>query len=700
MVSYRVSVDIGGTFTDLIALNEETGEIVNVKVPSTPRKPAEGVINAFKEFLNNANPEEISVVIHATTIAVNALLGQIGLELPKTALVTTKGFRDVIEIGRQRRPELYNLFFQKPRALIPRRLRFGIEERIGPKGEIIKPINLKEVEKLAEKLKGEKVESIAISMLFSFINPIHEQKTAKILNEKVKDAFISISSEIAPEYREYERTSTTVVNAVLMPIVSSYLNELKVELESLSVKAPLCIMQSDGGIASKETAAKKPVSIIESGPAAGVIASAFYGNIIGNKNILSFDMGGTTAKAGAIRNGVPEITTEYEVAGKVHKGRIVKGSGYPVRYPFIDLAECSAGGGTIAWVDEAKALHVGPISAGAKPGPACYGVGGEKPTVTDANLILGRLNPQYLLEGKMKIYPKLAEKAIKNEICQKTGLDLVEAAAGIIRIVNSVMAKILRIVSIERGYDPRDFVLMCFGGAGPMHACPLAEELQISKVVIPPNPGLFSAYGLLAADFKCNLVKAIMKKVEELNAEEIERVFDVMERKCLKNLQFQGVPKEKIVFVRQLDMRYFGQSYELQISTTKPFLNENLLQAIESFHNKHEAVYGYSVKDEAVEIVNARLTAIGLVEKPKVAKKKLESKKVSEDAVLTKRKVFFEKINNYENVTVFSREKLRPGNLIQGPAIIEQYDSTTVVYPDWTAEVDEFENLILKFGGK
>ena len=701
LTKYRIAIDIGGTFTDLVALNQKNGEILNIKVPSTSREPAKAVIKAFQDFLRKTKKSEVSIIIHATTIATNALLGQLNLELPKTALITTSGFRGIIEIGRQRRYELYNLFIQKPRTLIPRRLRFEVEERTGPKGEILTSLNKNQVESLAKQLEKEKVRSVAVALLFSYINQKHECEIGQILKKSLPKIYISLSSEVAPEYREYERTSTAVVNAVLMPIVSSYLDDLQRKIREPRVKAPLCIMQSDGGIATKNIVSKKPVSMVESGPAAGVIASAFYGKVLGIENILSFDMGGTTAKAGAIKEATPEVVSEYEVAGKVHSGRIVKGSGYPVRYPFIDLAECSAGGGTIAWVDEGKALQVGPISAGAEPGPACYSRGGKQPTVTDANLVLGRLNPKYMLGGKMEIYPKLSEKAILEEICGKIRLELTEAAAGIIKIANSAMAKILRIVSVERGHDPRDFVLMCFGGAGPMHGCALAEELKITKIIVPHNPGLFSAYGLLAADFRNNLVKTIMKLIDEVDVKKVEAVFQKLELQGAKLLEKQRVPKVNMRFIRQMDLRYFGQSYELTISTFKPFTEKVLRQTVENFHKKHMAIYGYAAKDEPVELVNVKLIAVGIVEKPKLKEKPLHREKPSKEAIIAKRKVFFEQDSDYIETSIYRRERLKAGNVINGPAVIEQYDATTVVYPDWMASVDRFGNIVLsmKKGG-
>ena len=699
MPEYRVSTDIGGTFTDLVALNEQTGKLMNFKVSSTPKKPADAVIEVFKQFLKGVEPEKVSATTHATTIAVNALLGQMGLELPKAALITTKGFRDVLEIGRQRRHELYNLFVQRPRMLIPRKLRYEVNERIGPAGEVLEPLNTENARTLAVELKREKIRAVAIALLHSYMNPKHEQEIKNILQTAYPQIFVTCSSEIAPEYREFERTSTTVVNACLMPIVSFYVNDLSDRIQKLGISSPLSVMQSSGGMASKNVIVEKPVSMVESGPAAGVIASSFYGKMLRIKNIISFDMGGTTAKAGIVQDGIPEVVTEYEVAGKVHSGRIVKGSGYPVRFPFIDLAECSAGGGTIACVDTGGALRVGPISAGADPGPACYGKGGEKPTVTDANLILGRLNPNYLLGGKMKVFPRLSQKSIEKEICEKTGLGLADVAAGIIRIVNSTMAKILRIVSVERGHDPRQFTLNSFGGAGPMHACALAEELHISSIIVPTNPGLFSALGLLTADFTCSLVKAIMKTVKDVQLSDVEVTFRKLQAEGMKTLESQKVKPDNMTFLRQLDMRYFGQGYELTIPVFAPLTKEEFDRVIESFHSKHKAFYGYAVREENVELVNARLVAVGIVMKPKLMKQKLCTRQPSAEALLTTRNVFFEKYKDYVECPIYVREKLKPGNIICGPAVIEQYDATTVVHSNWKARVGEFGNFLMNFAG-
>ena len=692
---FRIGIDIGGTFTDLVAINDETGELINIKVPTTPRNPVTGVIDSFNRFIEMIGNPSIGILIHATTIATNALLGQAELRLPKAALITTYGFRDIVEIGRQRRAELYNLFFQKPKQLIPRKYRFEVRERIDAYGNIVTPLNVEDVKQIINKIRSENIEAVAICFLNSYINPTHEVKVKEMILEALPNLNISYSSEIVKEYREYERFSTTIVNVLLTPIVSRYLRMLTDELRRIHVSAPLFVMQSNGGMASIEYASMKPIAIIESGPAAGVVASSFYTGVLGVDNVISFDMGGTTAKAGSIRGGIIETTLEYEVAGCVHKGRMVKGSGYPVRGCFIDLAECSAGGGTIAWVDEAGALRVGPISAGAYPGPACYGLGGDEPTITDANLILGRLNQKYLLNGEMPISINLSKKAIEEKICSKLNISITEAASGIVRIINSEMAKIIRIVSVERGYDPRDFTIIGFGGAGPMHVCALAEDIGVKSIAIPPNPGLFSALGLLVSDFKYEVTEAVMSRANPKIASSLENIFRRIEEKGLEALK--SFFKEELIVSRYLDMRYIGQSYELTIPTTRPVEDEAIVKALNYFHDRHEEAYGYSAREsENVEIVNARVVVTGIVKKPKFKNIDRGNGEPPIESIIENRRVFFEEVNDYINCKVFRREKLKAGNIINGPAIIEQYDSTTVIYPRWTAKIDYYGNILMR----
>jgi len=693
MRTFRVSVDVGGTFTDLIALNESDGSIFNIKVPTTPKDPARGVEEALQEFLTSSYHGEISSIIHATTIATNALTGQMGLELPKTSLVTTKGFRDIIEIGRQRRYQLYNLFMKRPKPLVPRRYRYAIEERVSAEGNIITPLKQEEVVTVAKKINENDIEAVAIGFLNSYIDPRHELEVKEIVKRICPNSYVTTSCEVSPEHREYERFSTAVVNACLMPIVSTYLDNFLKMLRRIGIKSQLQVMQSSGGMVSGETVRDLPASIIESGPAAGVMAASFFGKLIGFENVLSFDMGGTTAKAGILKGYTPEVVTEYEVGGKYHIGRIVKGSGYPVKFPFIDLSECSAGGGTIAWVDSGKALRVGPLSAGAEPGPACYGQGGEAPTVTDANLLLGRLNLEHLLGGKIRINRDLSEKAVKSSICDILGIGVVQASSSIIRIVNSHMSKILRIVSIERGYDPREFTLMAFGGAGPMHACALADDLGIISVLVPLNPGLFSTLGMLAADSTHHFVRPIMKGTDEIDVTYIETVCVEMEEEGRKVLNDEGSYFNNTHFMFYADLRYHGQAYELIIPVSKLIGKNSFRDLIKSFHKKHRLVYGYSVDNERVEVVNLRLTAVGVTSKPSLRKMSVEVKKPIKTYV--NRQVFFEEFDTFIDCPIYSRNQLKPGDIINGPSIIEQYDSTTIIYPRWEAMVDEFGNLLI-----
>jgi len=572
---YRVSVDVGGTFTDMVALDEETGTILNIKTPSVPKNPEKGVINAFKEFLKQRDAKSVKMIGHATTIATNALFGQVDLDLPRTGFITTAGFRDVIEIGRQRRAEIYNLFFTRPPMLVKRMHRYEVKERVTSEGTVALGLSDTDLKQISRKLKEDGVETVAIGFINSYANPVHEKK-AKQMIEKL-GIYVTASHEISNEYREYERFSTSVVNAALMPIIHTYITQLENDLASYGLKAPLYVMQSNGGLAKSNVVSKKPATIVESGPAAGVIAAAWLGAKIGLENIISFDMGGTTAKAGTVRNMIPEVVPEYEVAGKIHMGRLVRGSGYPVRFPFIDLAECSAGGGTIAEAVDGS-LMVGPMSAGAEPGPACYGRGGLKPTITDANMLIGRLNDKKLLDGAMDVYPEKA-KAVYEKLCSELGTTPVEAAVSVIKIANSMMSKILHIVSVERGYDPRGFAMVAFGGAGPMHACALAEDLMVDRVVIPPNPGMFSALGLLTADLFHDYSRPVLLDTKQIDPSQLEALFREMESEGRETLLSEEVPEDKHRYRRTLDMRYRGQGYELNIEVDDPFTESSIKEA-------------------------------------------------------------------------------------------------------------------------
>jgi N-methylhydantoinase A len=682
---YRIGVDVGGTFTDLIAAEEGAGALVPVKVPSTPRAPADGVLSAFHRFLEGRRGRP-TYLVHASTIGANLFLGQIGLELPRAALLTTEGFRDVLEIGRQRRAELYNLFYQRPRPLVDRRNRIGIPERVDAAGGVIRPLDLGAVRAAAARLAAERIEAVAIAFLHAYANPDHERQAKALLQQALPGSVVVASHEVDPEYREFERTSTTVINALLSPVVSRYLRGLSARLREEGHALPLYAMQSSGGITTIEGAAQSPATLIESGPAAGVVGAAALGRRLGHSRVLSFDMGGTTAKAGAVIEGRPEVVSEYEVGGTVHAGRIVRGSGYPVRAPFIDLAEVSAGGGTIAWVD-GNALRCGPLSAGADPGPACYGRGGDRPTVTDAHLLLGWLSPKGLLGGRMPLSTDAAAEAM-SRVAGPLGLDLTAAAAGMVRVVNAQMVRALRIVSLERGFDPREMVMIAFGGAGPMHAAALADELGIREVVIPPNPGLFSAVGLLAADLRCDRVESVMRPVEHVDPEWLEARFRRLEADAQEGVR-DGSNRGEVVVHRALDLRYVGQSYELTVPGAVP-----LPAATDSFRARHAEIYGYAPDREPVEVVNARVTAVGIM--PPLSLWQAPAGARGPDGQTARRACFD---GNWFETPVLVRSTFMPGRAVAGPAIVEENEATTIVPPGWTAEPGEAGTLRLSRGG-
>ncbi|MEM0298076.1 MAG: hydantoinase/oxoprolinase family protein [Thermoplasmata archaeon] len=662
MERYQIGIDIGGTFTDIVIFDSALNEIKVIKILTTSN-PEEAVIDALKNL--KINKDDISIINHATTIATNALLT--GSNLPKGALITTYGFRDIVEIGRQRRAEIYNLDFNRPKPLIPRKYRYGVRERILHNGDVYIELNYKDLEKIKKKIKSEKIETLAISLLNSYTNPLHELKVKDYFSDLNISAFIS--SEVDPQYREFERTSTTVVNAILSPIVTTYLKKLEEGIRLMGFNAPIYVMSSNGGLNTINYASRMPISIIESGPGAGVMSSLYLSKYLGFENIITFDMGGTTAKAGTIVNGKIEISNEFEAAGKTHSGRSIKGSGYVVRYPFIDLAEVSAGGGTIAWVDDEKILHVGPKSAGSIPGPAGYGKGGVDPTVTDANIVLGRI-PEYILGGEMKIFPNLSKESLK-KISYPLDLDEIRSAKGILALANNTMAKAISIVTIERGRDPRDFTLFAFGGAGPLHSCDLAEEMGIKEIIIPKNPGLFSAFGLLTVDIRRVFISSVIQgNLNQIFMNLIEKAKNSLIQENFKDIQFD----------RFIDVRYLGQSYEITIEYYDG------MDINKRFNEEHQRIYGYYSNDP-VEIVNARVVATVKIPKA-IIKEKI---KKEGDIIKSKRRVYFS--DEFIDCDTFKRETLNPGMNGLGPTLIEGYDSTVIINPNWKWEIDKFENI-------
>jgi N-methylhydantoinase A len=667
---FYIGIDVGGTFTDIVIFDVASNLTEVIKVPTTPSRPEDATIAALEPYRGRS--KEIKLISHATTLATNALLTQTGLA--KTALITNAGFRDVLEIGRQRRPEIYNLYTKRPAPLVKRAHRFGVRGRISYDGSELEHLDKKGVTKITERLVREKFESVAVAFLNSYVNPIHELQAGSILRKRFR-GFISLSSDVNREYREYERASTTVVNATLSPLISDYLKRLKANLDSWEFRCGLYVMNSDGGVNTFAHASRYPISIIESGPAAGVQASCYLARRLGIERAISFDMGGTTAKVGTILNGEPDLSYEFEAAGRTHSGRSIKGSGYPVRYPFIDLAEVSAGGGSIVWVDEGGTIKVGPNSAGADPGPAAYGKGGLEPTVTDANIISGKINPDHLLGGKMKIYSDLALKALTEKVASKVKMDVRDVADGVLRIANNSMAKAISIVSVKRGKDPRDFSMIAFGGAGPLHTCDLAEEMSIKEIIVPDHPGLFSAFGLLTVDISREFSLPVMST--NLNPDEkLEEL-----RKKAKR-QFEEENLLDVSFADFLDVRYKGESYEL----TLPY--ERRMDVRRKFEEKHRSRYGY-VSDDVVELVNVRIRAISEIKKISLR----QDKETSNDKPEPYQERTIRVAKKTVNVPVYNRDRIRPGSSGSGPCIIEEYDSTTVVNPDWSWVVDSLRNL-------
>ena len=685
----RAGIDVGGTFTDLIARRPD-GTLVRRKVPTTPREPERGALAAVAALLAaGVRPDEIGLIAHASTIATNALLGQMHLELARVAFITTAGFRDVLEIGRQNRSAVYDLAVARPVPLVRREDRLVVNERCDSDGNVLVPLDLAEVDAIAEHLARHDIRSVAIGLLHAYANDAHEIAIARRLQERVPELEITRSAELVREFREYERFSTAVVNAALVPTVRRYLERLVSGLRASGIVAPVFVMHSDGGMASADAAARRPAATIESGPAGGAIAAAFLGTAMGIARVLSFDMGGTTAKAATILDGTPEIATEFEAAGATHSGRAVRGSGYPVRFPFVDLAEVSAGGGTIAWLDRAGTLRVGPTSAGADPGPAAYGRG-TSPTVTDANVVLGRLNPRALLGGAFPIDAANARRAIAS-LATVTGGDVAAAAAGVVAIVDSDMAKVLRIVSVERGHDPRDFTLVAFGGGGPLHACAVASEIGVRRIVVPDAPGLFSAYGLLVADVRAVFTRSFVALADENAWERLEPLFAGLAREGAAALDAQGVATDARAFARELDLRYAGQSFELTVAAGA------FAETLDAFHARHEARYGFAARDEDVEIVTLRALAFGRTPKPvPPSGEEPPPGAPPPDALVETRDVWTG--SAFAPAHVFARERLRAGSRVAGPAVIEQYDTTTFVAPGWRATVDRFDNLLLEEG--
>ena len=687
-MAWRVGVDIGGTFTDVAVIDETTGHTGIAKVSTTPHDFGVGVIDGLKQAIAEEGvvAAEVSFVSHATTVVTNALLESKGA---RVALVCTKGFRDLLELRRSARSDLYDLNQDAPSVLVPRHCRLEVGERIDAQGEVVTGLEAADVDELIESIRQLDVEAIAVCLLFSFLNDVHEAEIGARLRLAFPDKPVFLSSEVLPEIREFERLSTTAVCAYVGPILTSYLRRLETALAELGFP-DLYVMGSSGGVFDVEEGLKMPAMAVESGPAAGVIAAAHLGHQLDKSRLMSFDMGGTTAKASLIENGEVETTSEYEVGGDGNVNRWMNGTGHPIRVPVVDLAEVSAGGGSIAWIDPGGALRVGPESAGAAPGPVCYGRGGTRPTVTDADVVLGYLNPTYLLGGRLAMNRDAAVAAIQTHIADPLGLDVQTAAAGMIGVVNHSMADALRIVSVERGHDAREFSLVAFGGAGPVHAAALAEELDVREIIIPPIPGGFSALGLVTTDLRRDYSRTYYSTIASADPKIMNDLFVEMEQAGQAMLAASGIAESQRQLTRSADCRYVKQAYELNVSFGDgPITKRVLDQLASTFHTRHRQVYGHENPDEAVQIVNVRLTATGHLPSIPFAADASDA-----GSPLPDRPVWFPK-GGEVTCPVLTRGRLRQEGQLAGPLIIEEVDTTVVVPPSWMAAVDERGFILL-----
>jgi N-methylhydantoinase A len=695
---YRVGIDIGGTFTDGTLIDEETGAFRIAKVLSTPDDPSVGFMTALHRLLTESDvaPAAVRYLVHATTVATNAIIEG---KTAKTGFVTTDGFRDMLEIARQTRPSLYDVHFVKPPPLVPRYRCFGIKERMSARGEVALAFDRDEMHRVAGTLKDQGVEAIAVCFLHSYANPEHERIAAEIIRDVAPDILVSTSSDVAPQFREYYRASTTVINAAIRPVVANYVENVESRLDKAGVQCQMLVMQSSGGVYSSEAARERPVFMVESGPAAGVIAAAYIGGEAGYENVLSFDMGGTTAKVGLIEHGTPSLTKEYEVGTTAVAGiGDRRGSGYPIRASVIDLVEIGAGGGSIAWVDSGGLLRIGPRSAGADPGPACYGRGGREPTVTDANLVLGRLNASYFLGGEIPLDEERATAAIAEHCAGPLGIDVIRAAYNIVEIANIAMINAIRLVSVQRGHDPRDFALVAFGGAGPVHANRLAEANEIGTTIIPFSPGITSALGLLSTDLKQEYTATLMLRADQPDMNRIESTFAGLEQQGTKDLERQNVLPADRRLLRQIDMRYAGQSYELTLDCHgEEFSEQVLARLMDDFHQEHYRTFGFSAPDEPMELVNVRVLGVGVISRPGL-RGLGEATSAIDEAEKARRPVVFDPDEGPVTCPIYDRYRLPLGAVVRGPAIVEEIDSTTVLDADYQATVSPHGYLVITRG--
>jgi len=674
---FRVGVDVGGTNTDICAINEKTGDLIYYKLPSTIKDQAIAIENGIKIISSNGkfSPSSVSRFVHGTTVATNCILEGKGA---KMALITTKGFKDLLEIGRQKRPDLYDLQVDKKKPLVPRNLRYEIKERIDYQGKVVEELDFEEIMTLLHELKEKEIESIAVLFLNSFVSTKNEEKIKQLIKRKMPNVFLSISSEVSNQFREYERLCAVVINSYVGPKMKKYLNNMEYILSELGIKK-IYINHSNGGIMSIKEASKFSVKTALSGPAAGVIGAESLTKLINCSHAITIDVGGTSTDISLIINGESLAKKDKEI------------SGYPVRIPSLDITTIGAGGGSVARVDSGGILKVGPESAGASPGPACYGIGGIKATITDARVVLGHLNQKALLGGRLPIYYKNSTKSIR-KIADKINMNLYETAEGVILVNNSNIIRGIKRVIVERGYGSGEFNLVAFGGAGPLCAAELMKELNISKVIIPRVPGLLAAYGLLVENIKKDFVRTKVINLNEVDFSLIIKIFNQIEKKAKESFDSEDIPVKNRIVIKSLDMRYKGQNYEVTVN-----YSDNKIKNIESlkevFYKEYRRLYTYSY-DEPILIINFNLTVIGLIQKPKIQKGIVVQSRNSPKALIGERRAYFN--GNFTLTSIYNRELLFPGNLVTGPAIIEQMDSTTIIPPGQKGTIDEYYNIIIE----
>jgi N-methylhydantoinase A len=682
---WRVGVDTGGTFTDGILWNEEDGRIVTAKLLSTPDDPGRAVSATVARLIGNGNavdPQAVSYLVHGTTVATNAVLQR---RLAPAAFVTTRGFRDVLEIARQVRENAFDVFFEKPPSLVPRHFCFEVTERLDGAGEVVVALDLDSVEKVAAELAQTGVKAVAVCLLHAYRNPAHERNVGELLRARLPGVAVSLSSDLSSEFREFQRACTTIINAGLVPEVGRYLHRLDAALAGCGLAGSRLVMQSNGGVSEFIESAERPVFLIESGPAAGVVGAAHFANSLGEPDIISFDMGGTTAKVGLVQDGVPYRVQEFEIGVSSNRARRwnAGAAGYPILTPAVDLIEIGTGGGSLAWVDDGGKLRVGPMSAGAEPGPACYGRGGTAPTITDANLALGRINPDFFLGGEMQLDVDASHRAIES-LAGKLGLERLAIAAGIVQIADAAMAQALRVVSVQRGYDPAQFRLVAFGGAGPLHALAVAAETGIASVLVPPRPGVASALGLLVADLKHDFALTLVQRTDRVDFTALEESLNRLAAQGREPLRREGIAETAMRFERALDLRYVGQSYHLTIVLpNQPVTRELLDDARRRFNEAHFAAYGYAEPGEPCEVVNVRVSAIGTI---RSSAPDFDPSSTSTVVEKDPRQVWFES-TGFAPCAVYDRSTLARGASLHGPAVIEDRDATTLVHPGWRCSV-------------